>query len=122
MRAGFRKPVHVCDSMDLCACGFETRNRVEMATRLPRLGAPRIASLSVASLVDWDPSGLPFQRSTQFHKHAQWFVQSLHALIFICHFITIIFYVHFLVLLTYSCAASYNNLIKQKIVNHCKSL
>ena len=25
-RAGFRKPVHVCDSMDLCACGFETRS------------------------------------------------------------------------------------------------
>ena len=25
MRAGFRKPVHVCDSMDLCACGFETQ-------------------------------------------------------------------------------------------------
>ena len=82
-RAGFRKPAHVCDSMDLCACGFETRNRVEKATRLPLLCTPRIASLSVASLVDWDPSGLPFQHSTQLHKHAQWFVQSLHALIFI---------------------------------------
>ena len=50
----------------------------------------------------------------ELHKHAQWFVQSLHALIFICHFITIIYYVHFLVLLTYSCEASYNNLNKRE--------
>ena len=41
-RAGFRKPVHVCDSMDLCACGFETR------------AAPSDSLATAAHFISWN--------------------------------------------------------------------
>ena len=40
------------------------------ATRFPLLSVPRIALLSVASFVDWAPSGLPV--------NAQWNVANTH--------------------------------------------
>ena len=40
------------------------------ATRFPLLSVPRIALLSVASFVDWVPSGLPV--------NAQWNVANTH--------------------------------------------
>ena len=55
--------------------GFETRSRVGGATRLPLLSVPRIAPLSAASLVDWDPSGLPRQHSTRHCNRCRRFAQ-----------------------------------------------